>query len=565
MADTSPSASMSAAADPVPVVCQPLSGDEVLALRDASWHVIGAATAEGVAVVLLLASLGMVDVTVHDSRPRSDLRRAFRTTHGALSRVEQDAVWEQLRPVLDRGRLGDDYLTGIDAPAAGAATAIVLGQGWYLDRSNRERVLAAIPPGAVVTSMTGLYLAFAPGPVVGVTGTNGKSTTVALADHLLTSAGVDHRTAGNERSNRQFLPGIESVPRGTISLLEVSNRQLMQVSSSPQVAAITSLTPDHLEEHGGFAGYTRVKQTIFRHQRPGDIAIANAGCERCLAAAACSPARQVRCGVDGDDLDAAGDGAAGTVAWRADGTLVARDVPLLDGTTLAGEHAVATGDDLTLPGTHNRRNAAVAVAVALACGAPPASIAPALHSFAGKSLRLEHVEQIDGVDVYSDIKATTPEATIAALDALAPQRTVLVAGGDDKGLDYTPLAEAIVANDAALVLVPGSATDRLAAALDALAPGRAPAVVQTLDEALDAAFATAAAGDAVIVSPAAAGFWTRHLQGGSSLRRILRRRRDEAEGHATARAGTGTQAAADARTDAPAPPNDTTHREAQTT
>src|SRR5687768_15548816 len=85
--------------------------EELLALRERPAHVIGAASAEGIAVLRLLLALGFRDVTVHDMRPRAELRKAFRTTHGALSRVEQDELWETLRPVLDEGRYGDEYLT----------------------------------------------------------------------------------------------------------------------------------------------------------------------------------------------------------------------------------------------------------------------------------------------------------------------------------------------------------------------------------------------------------------------------------------------------------------------
>jgi UDP-N-acetylmuramoylalanine--D-glutamate ligase len=495
----------------------PITRDELLALRDAPVHVVGAASAEGIAVTRLLLALEFTDIVLHDMRPRAELRRAFRQVHGAYSRAEQDELWDTLAPTIDRGRYDEQYLDGL-----GDAALVVLGQGWYLVPDNRERIRAGVSPDARITSMVDLYLTLHRGPIAGITGTNGKSTTVALVEHLLRVAEVPHRTAGNERSSRQFLPEIEQVAAGTWALLEVSNRQLLQASRSPQVAAITALTPDHLEEHdGGLVGYEATKARLFDRQSPRDIAIANADDPRAFAAAERSPAapdRLVRCGT--------GDHPAPSVLWR-DGVLIAEDVPLHDGDGRRnGPVVIASASDLTLPGVHNRRNAAVAVAMALACGADPTTLAAGLRTFQGKALRLQLLEEIDGVAVWSDIKSTTPESTIAALDALAGRRIVLVAGGDDKGLDYAPLARAIVAGDVRTLAVPGTATDRLEREVGRV-EGAADDTftrVADLEEALDEAFRIAASGDCVIVSPAAAGFWTAQLQGGASLRSLVRRR-----------------------------------------
>jgi len=497
----------------------------LLEQRTRPVHIIGAASAEGVAVLRLLLNLGFEDIIIHDVRERAELRKAFRTTHGAWSRIEQDELWERLAPIYDRGRFGaDDYLSGMDD-----AALVVLGQGWYLEADNRARVADAIPTTALITSMTELYFALHRGPIASITGTNGKSTTIALAEHLLRTADLPFRTAGNERSNRQFLPEIDSVPAGTWALLEVSNRQLLQLSRGAQVAAITSLTPDHLEEHDGFAGYRDTKAKLFEHQNSHDVAIVNADDPSAVEVARRSPAaranRLVLCGV--------GSYGGPSVSWR-DGVLVAEDVPMMSGDGRRdGQTVIATRGDLRLLGDHNLRNAAVAVALAIACGADPSALAQGLRTFEGKALRLQRIEDVDGVEVWSDLKATTPEATMVALEALAPakgpaRRVLLIAGGDDKGLDYTPLARSIAARGVRVLAVPGSATDALeracaAAAVDAV-EGMAFERVAGLGEALDRAFELAASGDVVIVSPAAAGFWTRELRGGTSLRRLIRQR-----------------------------------------
>jgi len=197
-----------------------------------------------------------------------------------------------------------------------------------------------------------------------------------------------------------------------------------------------------------------------------------------------------------------------------------------------GSMVIASSNDLTLPGEHNRRNAAVAVALALACGADPTMLAAGLRTFQGKALRLQLLEEIGGVAVWSDLKSTTPESTMAALSALAGRRIVLIAGGDDKGLDYAPLADAIVEHGVRVLAVPGSATDKLERELARIADASVEAFerVDDLDAALECAFALAASGDCVIVSPAAAGFWTHQLQGSTSLRSLVRRRAASLQG-----------------------------------
>ncbi len=501
------------------VTDQPISREELMLLRDRPVHVIGAASAEGVAVMMLLQRLGWSLVIPHDMRDRSVLRKAFRTTHGAYDRREQDAIWEQIGPFIDQARCGDDYLTGI-----ADTDTISLGQGWYLDAANRANVVAAAPAHGAVLSMSSLYMALIQGPIAGITGTNGKSTTTAFVEHCFATAGRAVSVAGNERSSRQFLPQVDEVPADQWSLLEISNRQLLQMSASPQVAAITALTPDHLEEHGGMDGYVAAKCRLFSWQQPQDIAIACADDPRALAAAQSGPSTRIsRCGCDAHE----GPG----VRWIGS-SLVAVSHPIHDA---AGggvyDGVVADRSDVRTRGEHNLRNLAVGAAVALSCGVPAAAVREAIRTFTGKSLRLEHLAQVDGMDVWSDIKSTTPEATIAALDAMfdpssgaVPGRVMLILGGDDKGLEYAPLAQKVSRDDVTVFAVPGSATDALEAALGATSHPAVLHRVADLAAALDEAFSQGAAGDCVIVSPAAAGFWSTQLQGGSSLRALVRRR-----------------------------------------
>lgn len=481
------------------------SRDALLAWRDKPVHIVGAASAEGIAVLRLLDALNFTKITIHDSRDREILRKAFRTVHGAYSRIEQDALWDSLKSYFDLGGFGDEYLQSIEEDAL-----LVLGQGWKLDAANRAQIerLLVDHPNRNRTSMTELYFALNKGIIAGITGTNGKSTTVALVDHILNFAQVAHRTAGNERSHRQFLFELADSFAPTLALLEVSNRQLDQLGYvSPQIAAITSLTPDHLGEHGGFAEYIDIKRELFAHQKAGDIAVVNADSATCMEVVDGSATAVVRCGLE--------EHASPSVLWR-DDSLFAINVPTIDSNDIVNA-TLATTSDVQLLGRHNLQNVAVAVAVAISAGVPADAIAPALRTFMGTALRMESLGVFEGVEWYSDIKSTTPEAALAALDSVAGRgTTILIAGGDDKGLDYAHLAEQIVARSVKTTLVPGSATNCLRQELQKIAGNSHDAI--NLDEAIRWASHTAQAGDVIIVSPAAAGFWTRELQNRPSLR-----------------------------------------------
>lgn len=492
---------------------------EFMELRTRPIHIVGVATGEGIAVLRLLVAAEFEHVTVHDSRPQDVLRKAFRTTHGAYSRSEQDEIWDALQPIMKQGCFGQNFLTGVEPDAI-----LSVGQGWKLTAELRRRVegLLKESPLREMIGMTELYLALHAGTLIAVTGTNGKSTTISLIDHLLAAAGIDHRTAGNERSHRQFLHELaDDSLAGCVALLEVSNRQLDQLESiSPDIAVITSLTPDHLEEHGGWDGYRAAKARLFSSQQPEQVAVWNDDDLECRTIARKSDATtHISCGI-GPRITS--DNPPNSVMW---------DNGKLMSSARHGTTVIAEASDITVPGDHNLRNIAVGVAAALAAGVPSQIIPEALRSFSGASLRLEPLGTVGGVSFVSDLKSTTPEAAIAAINAFSDQRVHLICGGDNKGLEYQALAALISERNVNCYLLAGDASDALQREFAALEAD--PPVVwrfcDDLDSALREGFRAAAPGDAVIVSPAAAGFWTRHLDGGRSLRSRVRLLRNELE------------------------------------
>jgi UDP-N-acetylmuramoylalanine--D-glutamate ligase len=305
--------------------------------------------------------------------------------------------------------------------------------------------------------------------VVGITGTNGKSTTTALVHHILQSAALPTRMGGN--IGIPVLAGTPLAPGG-VYVLELSSYQIdLTHSLACEVAAQLNLTPDHLDRYDGFAGYAASKARLFEMQRPDQVAVFGTGDPETRALAARETARRgagkVR-SVDGADL----------LALQADWP--------------------------TLQGPHNLQNAAVAVAIAEALGLTSAQWRPALASFRGLPHRMERVADLNGVLFINDSKATNPASTAPALAAFPPnpgRRIHWIVGGLPKGDDLDECAPYF--GNVARAYVIGEAGPRFA---ELLAPAMPVVRSEMLCEAIREAIAAARPDDVVLLSPACASF-----------------------------------------------------------
>ena len=313
-------------------------------------------------------------------------------------------------------------------------------------------------------------------PVLAVTGTNGKSTVTALAGHLLKSAGIDAEVAGNISP-----PVLEaSLKRNTPPaawVLELSSYQLETTwSLNPRAAAMLNLSEDHLDRYAGIGEYGAAKARIFQ----GDgVQIVNRD-DPASAAMALPGRRVITFGLD---------------APRTDGEFGVAHGRLLEGTT----EIVEVGA-LPIHGSHNAANALAACALVRAFGVPREKLAAGLKSFRGLAHRLELVATRGGVQWYDDSKGTNVGATIAALRGLG-SKAVLIAGGDGKGQDFSPLRRP-VHESATTVLLIGRDAPLIEAALAGLPTERC----ATLEAAVRRAAELAKPGEAVLLSPACASF-----------------------------------------------------------
>jgi len=326
-------------------------------------------------------------------------------------------------------------------------------------------IAAAEAAGVPWTTEINLFLERCAAPVLGITGTVGKSTTTAMAGQILSRTRACH-VGGNIGAS--LLESLGTIAVDDVVALELSSFQLEQlprVSISPHVAVVTNLSPNHLDRHGTFARYAAAKMNISRYQQPGDVLILNAACKALAGWADGGPGR--------------------TKFFSPD------DEPF----------------ELAIPGAHNQANAQAAWAAARQFGVDRATAAAALADFTPLPHRLQLVCRREGVEYYNDSKCTTPEGAIVALQAFEPQTAVIIVGGYDKGVSFDDLAAALASRAKAVITI-GATAAAISAAVTSAAGPSAPKLLAAADlpHAVSLARGRAAAGDVILLSPACASY-----------------------------------------------------------
>jgi UDP-N-acetylmuramoylalanine--D-glutamate ligase len=399
--------------------------------------------------------------------------------------------------------------------------ALVLGRHRQADFREADLVIAnpAVPRenrylafarkrGIPVESDISLFFHLCPFPITGITGTKGKSTTTALLGAICTRH--DERTVvgGNIRvSPFSFLDRLLRLSRRAglkppPVILELSSWQLESLEQhclSPRVAVITNVMRDHLNRYGGrMASYAAAKELAVRFQGPDDIAVVN-GADQWVEAMAKRLAKKAPLAPQvlrfARDSRQAPHGCAisrGQVVLRTGGRV----------------RPVISLQDIPLLGEHNQLNVLAAVAAAAALKIPVPTMRSAIKRFPGVSGRLETVAAKSGVTYVNDTTATTPDASVAAVQALASGRkpqVILIAGGTDKDLDFRAWVWVVPAKTKELILLPGNATDRMLTGLKRHR-ARRPWLAESMAQAVKLAHGLATAGDTVVLSPGAASF-----------------------------------------------------------
>jgi len=313
--------------------------------------------------------------------------------------------------------------------------------------------------------------------VIGITGTNGKSTVTALAGEMCRAAGLDTVVAGN--IGLPVLDALEQGAAADLYVIELSSYQLETTSSLElEAAAMLNLTQDHMDRYDSMADYARAKQRIFMHAKRR---VVNRDDPRSRAMG---------------DADAFSFG----LSQPRNGNEWGLDQPRTH--ILRGDVEVVDLGDMAITGLHNAANAMAAHALASTLVLPPRALQQAMTGFTGLPHRVELVARAKGVSFYDDSKGTNVGASVAALEGFR-ERVVLIAGGDGKGQDFAPLLPAVKAHARAVVLIGRDAPAIAAALVDA---NVALANATSMQEAVEASYALAHSGDAVLLSPACASF-----------------------------------------------------------
>ncbi|HTS62254.1 MAG TPA: UDP-N-acetylmuramoyl-L-alanine--D-glutamate ligase [Candidatus Acidoferrales bacterium] len=333
--------------------------------------------------------------------------------------------------------------------------------------------------GVVVVGEVELAAPFLKGKTIGVTGSNGKTTTTSLTGHILRESGVPVQVGGN--IGVPVAAMIEASREDGWNVLELSSFQLETIDEfRAHIALALNVTQNHLDRHHTFENYAAAKRRLFETQKPGDFAVLNADDPVCV-----SYARHT----------------AAAPQWFSGRRKVEPGAHLCGDKLVLDEKLLMTAAEIPIRGRHNVENVLAAAIAAARAGLPHTQIAAAVRTFRAVEHRLEFVRNLGGIDFYNDSKATSVDATLKAIDAF-PGGLWVILGGKDKGLDYTLLRDPLAAKARAALLI-GAAAPKIADQIH----GAVPLVdAGTLEAAIGHAYAHAAPGDTVLLAPACASF-----------------------------------------------------------
>jgi UDP-N-acetylmuramoylalanine--D-glutamate ligase len=444
-------------------------------LKDKRVLVVGLGKS-GVASALFLKARG-AQVTVSDAKP-------------------QDQLKEEIPLLLDQG-------IAVETGGHGERTfrgqdLIVVSPGVPVDAPLLTQARAL---GETVIGEIELAAQFFPGPIVAITGSNGKTTTTTLAGEILTAGGYRVAVGGNIGTPAISL--IENSTPETLAVLEVSSFQLETIQAfHPKVAVVLNITPDHLDRHRTFEVYVNAKARIFENQQKADFAVLNADDPTC-AKLADRARSQVFWFSRKKELPLGAYVHAGQILFR----------------DAEGQREIMHVSDISLKGAHNVENvlAAICVGCLLKCG--PARVSEAVRNFKAVEHRIEYVATVGGVEYYNDSKATNVDATIKAIESF-PANIHLILGGKDKGSDYTVL-NALLRERVKRVYTIGAA----AAKIESQIQGSTKIFhAETLETAVQQAAAAAQPGDVVLLAPACASFdqFENYQHRGSVFKAVVR-------------------------------------------
>ena len=428
-------------------------------IHDKRVAVIGAGVSN-MPLVTLLRQAGL-SVTVHDKKTADGL----------------GAQYAQLTALGARTVLGDGYLDSLDEDI------VFRTPGLHPEHPALQAVRAR---GGEVTSEMELFFRVCPCKIIGITGSDGKTTTTTLVYEFLKHAGHTCHLGGN--IGKPLLPEVRGMRPDDLAVVELSSFQLMGMRYSPSIAAITNLTPNHLDYHKDFAEYVQAKTSIYTHQVTGERLVLN-GDDPVTRTLDIGPGHQIL--------------TYSKIVKPENG------VYLRDGVIYIAEQgkdrALMDAKDIRIPGAHNVYNVMMAAAIVQGL-CQDDDIVEVAKTFGGVEHRIEFVREFEGVKYYNDSIASSPTRTIAGLESF-DQKLILIAGGYDKHIPYDVLGVPICRHVKTLLLT-GATAPKIRACVEQADCPEKPEIIDVPDlaAAVRCANAVAQPGDIVIMSPASASF-----------------------------------------------------------
>jgi UDP-N-acetylmuramoylalanine--D-glutamate ligase len=388
---------------------------------------------------------------------------------------ELGEVYQQFKKKGIEFRLGEDYfdrgLVSFDFVFRSPAF-----------RRLMPEILQAEKKGVVISSATKLFFALSPAKIIGVTGTKGKGTTATLIYRILKKSGKKVFLAGN--IGQPMLALLPKLKKDSWVVLELSSFQLQDLTKSPHIAVVLFITSEHLDYHQDEEEYIQAKSNIVRHQKGSDLSVLNGDNFTSSSFASLTEAKVYYF----------------SKQKKVNGAYVQNE------TFIFNRKLIGSVKKLQLRGKHNWDNVCAAITASSLAGADLASIKKVVFSFSGLEHRLEKVKVLKGVSFYNDSFSTTPETAIAAIKAFE-KPIILIAGGSEKGSDFTNLGQKIAQSSVKTLILIGQMATRIKKAVNKTGfKGEIIFRPGGMKEIVKAAFEKAKPKDVVLLSPACASF-----------------------------------------------------------
>ena len=362
-----------------------------------------------------------------------------------------------------------------------------------------------IERGAIVTSEIELVMKLAPCTIIGVTGTEGKTTTTSIINAIIKKTGRKCFLGGN--IGTPLFDKIKDMNKEDIVILELSSFQLTDVDVSPQIAVVTNIYPDHLNVHRSYEEYREAKKNIFKFQNKDGITILNYDNEY---------TRDFAKEVNGNKIFFSSE------TKLNDGYIYDKTDETIKYCENGVRRHLIKKEDIKLKGVHNYENICAALGATIGIVDIFTAI-EAIKEFSGVEHRLEFVRELDGVKWYNDSIGTSPASTIAGLNSF-DENIILIAGGSDKGLDYTEIGK-VIANKVGKLILVGPTSEKIEKATkDALNEKEMPIYhCSNMEEVVNLAKDISAPGDVVLLSPASASFdlYKNYMERGDKFKKLV--------------------------------------------